>query len=58
MSCEDCEKAQAGDESAFFRWGTADIELRGCRKHVAQVMSVLRATLDLERTLKEMRSAP
>ena len=42
MSCENCEKSQEGDTSAFFRWKTANIEVRGCDEHLKEIFDVLR----------------
>ena len=44
MSCEDCIKYQAENKSAFFRfrWGNANIEMRGCYKHLKEIFEVLR----------------
>ena len=41
MSCKDCQEAQRGEWSAFYRWGTANIELRGCTKHLREVVEIL-----------------
>jgi hypothetical protein len=41
MSCEECEKIQASDKSAFYRWRTANIEIRGCVKHLREIFGVL-----------------
>lgn len=45
MSCQDCENAQATDLSAFFRWRNANIEVRGCERHVSEIFAVLRKNL-------------
>ena len=43
MSCEACREFQATDNGVYwFRWGTADIALLGCRQHIGEVMQVLR----------------
>lgn len=42
MSCAECEAAQAGNFSAFFRWGRAKIEVRACHDHLSEVFKVLR----------------
>jgi len=41
MSCKDCEDAQNGNMSAYYRWGTANIELRGCRIHLKEIIDFL-----------------
>lgn len=48
MSCEACALAQDdGNESYFFRWRNANIEVRGCRQHVGEVFAVLRAAVSV-----------
>ncbi len=42
MSCNNCDKAQEGSTSAYFRWKNANIELRGCGQHLRQVIQALR----------------
>jgi hypothetical protein len=34
MSCEACEQVQDSEKSAYYRWKTANIEVRACRKHL------------------------
>ena len=41
MSCPDCEK-EDGSRVAYYRWGTANIGLIGCPKHLKEVMDYLR----------------
>ena len=41
MSCEKCEEMQRGDMTAPYRWGTANIEVKGCDEHVQQVFGAL-----------------
>ena len=41
MSCQECDAEQEGNRSAFYRWSTADIELRGCEGHLREVIKVL-----------------
>lgn len=44
MSCKDCEKAQQEtDKVAYFRWGSADIVLLGCKKHLLEITVTLNA---------------
>jgi len=46
MSCEHCDRFQDDtNRSYYFRWGTANIEVRACEGHVAQVFDVLKAEL-------------
>ncbi len=43
MSCQQCDDFQdSTNGSYFFRWKQANIELRGCREHISEVMDVLR----------------
>lgn len=42
MSCKDCEEAQIQEGSYHFRWKNANIELRGCPKHIKEIMEELR----------------
>jgi hypothetical protein len=43
MSCQACIDSQDGPQgSYYFRWKNANIELRGCREHITEVMDVLR----------------
>jgi len=42
MSCKDCDDLQEGNVTSYFRWGTANIEVRACRKHLKEVYDVLR----------------
>jgi hypothetical protein len=38
VSCEECYDIQINTgESAYFRMGTANIEIRGCQKHLMEV---------------------
>ena len=42
MSCEKCEEFQAREGvSAFYRWKTANIEIRGCDEHLREIFDVL-----------------
>jgi len=42
MSCKACRKAQEHLSAAYFRWGNANIELRGCDRHLREVINALR----------------
>jgi len=43
MSCKDCDEYNEGQKGvAYFRWGTANIGLMACPKHLKEVMDVLR----------------
>ena len=41
MSCTACKMAQENDYSFYYRWGNANIEIRGCSEHVGQIIKVL-----------------
>ncbi len=42
LSCKDCDEFQASDTTSYFRWGTANIEVRACKKHLKEVYAALR----------------
>ena len=49
MSCRPCQDAQNGlteTSSYYFRWRDATIELRGCQRHIEEVMDWLRKSFD------------
>lgn len=41
MSCNDCEDFQEEGNRAFYRWGKANIEINGCKKHLLEIFEVL-----------------
>lgn len=42
MSCDECEKCNEGQKGiAYYRWGTANIGLIGCQKHLKEVIDAL-----------------
>lgn len=41
MSCAECEQLQASEMTSFFRWGPANVEIRGCPKHLREVFEAL-----------------
>lgn len=42
MSCEDCNKeSETIKRIAYYRWGTANIGLIGCKKHIKEVIECL-----------------
>jgi hypothetical protein len=51
MTCKDCNSS-ATMVVAYYRWGTANIGISGCEKHVIEVINVLRKHDGLE-PLKE-----
>lgn len=49
MSCKECGVAQDGPQgSYYFRWKNANIELRGCREHIQEVMDALRSVQEIK----------
>jgi hypothetical protein len=42
MGCPDCEKAQAGNLVAYYRWKNANVAMMGCDKHLKEIFAVLR----------------
>lgn len=45
MSCQKCDDFQETDRTYYFRWGTANIEVRACEFHVKQVFDCLKKEL-------------
>jgi len=41
MSCEQCNKVQESGITSYYRWGTADIEITACKKHLQEIYDVL-----------------
>jgi len=41
MSCEECEKFQESGMTSYYRWKNANIEVKGCRKHLKEVFEAL-----------------
>lgn len=41
MSCEDCEKRQNENKTAYYRWKTANIAMSGCDKHLREIFDAL-----------------
>jgi hypothetical protein len=41
MSCKDCEQQQDAGKATFYRWGTANILLSGCNKHLRELFDAL-----------------
>lgn len=56
MSCRACEEFKQSDQTSGFRWGNANLEVRGCPEHLGEVFEVLRraqepippATIDIQ----------
>ena len=48
MSCKDCDEFQRGTGTSYFRWGTANIEVRACSRHLKEVYAALREHLKQE----------
>lgn len=43
MGCKECEVSQTVPASAFFRWGRANVGMRGCDHHLREIFDVLRS---------------
>lgn len=41
MSCTDCNDFQNTDKTSYYRWKNANIEVRGCEKHLREVFEAL-----------------
>ena len=42
MICKACEEFQDSDKSSFFRWKSANVEVRACEEHLREVFDALR----------------
>lgn len=59
MSCKDCDEFQKSTGTSYFRWGTANIEVRACMKHLEEVYGALRAALAFTGAMKgSLRPSP
>lgn len=58
MSCTACEQFQKSDVTSFFRWRTANIEVRGCKDHLAEVYACLRAAIECNYDAHLIEAAP
>ena len=54
MSCEECEKAQDGGASAYYRIDVASVEVCGCSKHLGKMFSRLN---NYDALIEEMKAA-
>lgn len=52
MSCQDCNDLQESTVTSYFRWGTANIEVRACSRHLKEVYAALRAAVSKEERLR------
>jgi hypothetical protein len=57
MSCKACDEFQDSDQTSYFRWGTANIEVRACKKHLGEVYAALRKAQSDKRDILEEISA-
>ncbi len=53
MSCRACRDFQDSDMTSGFRWKNANVEIRACQKHLAEVFAALRAAPSLAALQKE-----
>ena len=49
MTCDDCDQWQKEHKSAFYRWKTANIEVRGCPQHLKELFIYLNSRHKLEK---------
>ena len=42
MSCQACHDFQETDQTSFFRWKNANVEIRACEYHLSEIFDVLR----------------
>jgi len=57
MSCEKCKEYQKTDLTAYYRWKNANVEMRGCDRHLKEIFRVLgkaQSTDRYERQEKEL----
>lgn len=45
MSCKNCEVAQQISGSYCYRWKSVNIEIRGCKKHIKEIIKFLNDNL-------------
>ena len=41
MSCDNCDKFEEKGKIAYYRWGTANIGMIGCEKHLLEIFDAL-----------------
>lgn len=41
MSCQDCDDWQNSDKTTYYRWKNANVEMRGCNKHLVEIFDAL-----------------
>lgn len=41
MSCQQCEDFQDGEQTSYYRWKNANIEVRACQTHLKEVFAAL-----------------
>lgn len=41
MSCIKCDEFQESEMTSYYRWKNANIEMRGCKEHLREVMETL-----------------
>jgi hypothetical protein len=59
MSCDACEQFRESGYTTFFRWRNANIEVRGCSTHLAEMFACLRAAvIECEYDAKLIKAAP
>jgi len=41
MSCKECEEAQDQSPGFYYRVENANVQIKGCRKHVAKLLEMI-----------------
>jgi hypothetical protein len=49
MSCKKCEQFQDSQNTSYYRWKNANIEIRGCDEHLKEIFEILNHAQDEER---------
>lgn len=51
MSCPDCDDFQDSPNTAYYRWGAANVEIRACKKHMLEIFDALNESQNEEDAL-------
>lgn len=52
MSCKACSDLQETTVTSFIRWKNANIEIRACETHLAEVFQLIRDATNLETAME------
>lgn len=55
MSCENCNEFQDTQMTSFYRWKTANVEMRGCQEHLREVFEALNETQKNQEEIKKIK---